>query len=69
LKSGGVALILLPHMIGAPHPQHFISTAPAELAAQFAASSLAIHAALWASVGLSVGYFWLRTAPNPRALA
>jgi cobalt transporter subunit CbtA len=58
----GLVLLLLPHVIGAPHPHSYISTAPAELAAQFTASSLVIHAALWAIVGLSVGFFWNRVA-------
>jgi cobalt transporter subunit CbtA len=61
-RLGGLVLLLLPHVIGAPHPHNFISTAPAELAAQFTASSLVIHAALWAIVGISTGFFWMRTA-------
>ncbi len=64
---GGLVLLLLPHAIGAPHPHNFISTAPAELAAQFTASSLVIHAALWAIVGVSVGFFWIRTAARSGA--
>jgi len=59
-RLGGLVLVLLPHAIGAPHPHSYISTAPAELAAQFTASSLVVHAALWVIVGISVGYFWMR---------
>jgi len=66
-RTAGLVLIALPHIIGAPHPKAFISTAPAELAAQFAASSLVIHALLWVFVGLSVGTFWIRGASHEGA--
>jgi len=66
-RVGGLILIALPHIIGAPHPKNFMSTAPAELAAQFAASSLVIHALLWVFVGLSVGTFWMRSTANEGA--
>jgi cobalt transporter subunit CbtA len=59
----GVGLIVLPHLVGAPHPDGYASTAPAELAAHFAATSLVVHAAFWALVGLSVGFLWQRLAP------
>jgi predicted cobalt transporter CbtA len=55
-------LILAPHIIGAPHTPKFKSTAPAELAAQFAATSLVLSALLWALLGLAVGYVWQRLA-------
>jgi len=66
-KLGGLLLLLLPHLIGAPQPHHFISTVPAELAAEFAASSLVIHAVLWAITGVCVGYFWDRAAISAKA--
>ena len=31
--AAGVLLLVLPHLIGAPHPHEYVSTAPAELAA------------------------------------
>jgi cobalt transporter subunit CbtA len=61
-RLAGLVLLLSPHVIGAPQPQSYISTAPAELAAQFTASSLVVHAALWVIVGISVGFFWTRGA-------
>jgi cobalt transporter subunit CbtA len=69
-KIVGVVLIVLPHLIGAPHTPQFKSTAPAELAAQFASTSLVVSAVLWALLGLAVGYAWLwigksQTAPVP----
>jgi cobalt transporter subunit CbtA len=66
-QASGLAFLILPHVIGAPHPHGYASTAPAELAAQFAASSLVVHAALWLMVGLAVGIFWTRTAANREA--
>ncbi len=59
-KIAGVILLVLPHVIGAPKPASFKSTAPAELAAQFAATSLVVSAVLWALLGLAVGYAWQR---------
>jgi cobalt transporter subunit CbtA len=61
-KIVGVVLILAPHIIGAPPTPKFRSTAPAELAAQFAATSLVVSAVLWALLGLAVGYAWQRVA-------
>jgi cobalt transporter subunit CbtA len=59
-KAFGAVLIILPHVIGAPKIAKFTSTAPAELAAQFAATSLVLSAVLWALLGLATGYAWQR---------
>jgi cobalt transporter subunit CbtA len=61
-KITGIVLIVAPHIVGAPQTPNFKSTAPAELAAQFAATSLVVSAVLWALLGLAVGYAWQRTA-------
>jgi cobalt transporter subunit CbtA len=66
-KIVGVVLIALPHLIGAPKTANFKSTAPAELAAQFAATSLVVSAVLWALLGLAVGYAWQRVAASQTA--
>jgi predicted cobalt transporter CbtA len=58
-------VLLVPHLIGAPHPPEFESRVPAELAAHFAALSLAVQALLWAFVGIAVGLLWPRFAPKP----
>lgn len=60
LQIGGVVLIALPHIVGAPRPESFISTAPAELAGHFAATSLAVTAIFWAVLGYSSGAFYER---------
>jgi cobalt transporter subunit CbtA len=57
-KALGVALLVAPHIIGAPQPPAPESTAPAELAARFTAASLAIHALTWILVGAAVGLVW-----------
>jgi cobalt transporter subunit CbtA len=59
-KVVAVVLLALPHLIGAPQPEAFESKAPAELAAHFAAASLAIQAALWILSGLAAGALWMR---------
>jgi cobalt transporter subunit CbtA len=62
LQIGGAVLIALPHLIGAPHPEAFASTAPAELAGHFAAASLAVSALFWALLGSLSGGFHERFA-------
>jgi cobalt transporter subunit CbtA len=58
--AAGIALIAAPHLIGAPFPSEYASTAPAELAGRFTSASLAVHAVLWVLVGATSGYFWQR---------
>lgn len=68
LQILGVALLVAPHVIGAPHLHGGeVSRVPAELAARFAATSLAVHAVLWAATGLAVGWFWQWTDSTGRA--
>lgn len=56
--AAGIALIVLPHVLGAPHPHSFTSRVPAELQGQFVATSLAAAGAFWAVLGSTLG--WLR---------
>lgn len=56
----GVALLLVPHLIGAPHLDTYFGVAPPELAAHFVARSLAVGAASWALLGVIAAYFWSR---------
>jgi cobalt transporter subunit CbtA len=62
LQIGGAILIALPHLIGAPHPDAYASTAPAELAGHFVAASLAVSALFWALLGSLSGGFHERFA-------
>ena len=64
VRLGAIVLLLAPHFIGAPHPHELESKVPAELAAQFAALSLAVQALLWALVGVGIGLLWPKFAPK-----
>jgi cobalt transporter subunit CbtA len=58
--AGGIVLMILPQVIGAPHPQGFISEVPAELSGHFAAASLVVLAVIWSLSGTVAGYVWQR---------
>jgi cobalt transporter subunit CbtA len=60
LRALAVLAMLVPHLIGAPHPAAPESKVPAEVAAHFAALALAVQAALWLTTGLAVGVLWPR---------
>ncbi len=62
LALAGAALLLAPHLVGAPHLDTYYGVAPPELAAHFATSSLAVAAASWVALGAAAGYFWTREA-------
>lgn len=56
----GLVLIVVPHIIGAPHPQEFTSEVPGEVTAHFASASLVVHAVMWSLIGAITGYMWKR---------
>jgi cobalt transporter subunit CbtA len=60
LRALGVALIVLPHLIGAPAAPHASSGVPAELAAEFVTASLAVAAAFWLLLGSVSGWLYRR---------
>lgn len=60
IRIAGLVLIALPHIVGAPHPDAYASTAPAELAAHFVAASLAVTAVFWAVLGSASGAIYHR---------
>jgi cobalt transporter subunit CbtA len=62
VRLAGVAAIAVPHVVGAPVPEAFASTAPAELAGHFAAASLAVNAVFWAALGSASGAIYQRLA-------
>jgi len=66
-RAGGVALIVLPHLIGAPHPHEFSSTVPAELSGHFAAASLVVNAVFWSLLGWGAGTLYQRLEPDGAA--
>ncbi len=57
-------LMIVPHLVEVPGPHTLsASTAPAELAAQFAATSIVVAALFWTLLGGLSGYFFGRSAP------
>lgn len=65
LRVLAFAVLLAPHVIGAPQPHELESRVPAELAAQFTALSLVVQASLWVLVGVAIGFLWPRLARRP----
>ena len=59
-----LALLILPHIIGAPQPPDTPTSVPAVLAAEFAASTVAAAAVFWSLIGLFVGIAMDRAAPE-----
>ena len=51
-RVAGAALIALPQIYGAPHPDSVASDVPATLAADFATASLATNLIFWAILGI-----------------
>jgi len=60
LKALGLVLIVVPHLIGAPHPLAGTSNVPAELAAEFAVTSMVVNGLFWMALGGLTGYFYNR---------
>jgi len=60
LIAAAVALLLAPHVIGAPHPETFAGPVPPELATLFATRALGVGLAAWALLGTLAGFFWAR---------
>jgi len=58
----GVVILMLPHIIGAPHPLHPGGSVPADIAAQFAVASIATTGLFWLVLGLATGWFYRRLA-------
>lgn len=57
----GIALIALPHLIGAPQPARMGGAVPPELAGHFVAASLVTAAIFWTMLGWLCGTFWRRS--------
>jgi len=56
----GIALLIAPHLIGAPRLDGYAGLAPPELSGEFVANSYAVALVDWIVLGLSAGYFWTR---------
>jgi cobalt transporter subunit CbtA len=64
--AGGIALLAIPHIWGAPPADLAATAVPARLAAQFAASTMTLSFILWAVLGLGLGMAFARLG-NPAA--
>jgi cobalt transporter subunit CbtA len=62
IRIAGIVLVAVPHIVGAPQPAAFASTAPAELAGHFAAASLVVSAVFWTVLGAASGALYERFA-------
>jgi len=54
----GLVLIVLPHLVGAPHLEGFHGLAPPELAGTFAARALGVGLVAWLVLGWAAGRLW-----------
>jgi cobalt transporter subunit CbtA len=59
-KAVGILALVLPHLVGAPHPAESASPVPVELAAQFVAASLIASAIFWTVLGAASGWLYGR---------
>jgi len=57
---GGLVLIAVPHLIGAPRIESFYGVAPPELAAEFSARVLGVGLVVWTTLGWLAGRLWAR---------
>ena len=58
--AAAIALLLAPHLVGAPEPGTFTGPVPTELGTLFAARALGVGAAAWIALGCFAGFFWQR---------
>lgn len=66
--GAAIALILLPHLVGAPHPTQMTGPTPPELAAQFAGRALGVGLAAWAVLGVAATSLWSQLRERAPAL-
>lgn len=65
LKAVGIVLLIVPHVIGAPHAADESTNVPAILAAEFAVAALSAGLFFWAMIGIFLGAIndrWVKTA-------
>jgi len=53
-----VALLIAPHLIGAPQSEIMTGPAPTELGSLYAARAFGVNLAGWVALGILAGYFW-----------
>lgn len=69
-RLAGVALVLVPHVVGAPQPAHHEALAPVALQNEFILAALVSSAVFWIALGGAVGFlagrFGLSATPVAR---
>jgi cobalt transporter subunit CbtA len=56
--GAAMALLLTPHLLGAPMPESFYGPVPPELASLFATRALGVGMMAWVLLGVFACYFW-----------
>ncbi|WP_296261427.1 MULTISPECIES: CbtA family protein [unclassified Pseudomonas] len=64
LKLLGAAILVVPHVLGAPQPDVHSALAPEALEAQFKIASLLTNAAFWVAMGLLSAWLFRRYEPR-----
>lgn len=64
-KVAGLALLVVPHAIGAPAPPSHEAAYPAALAGEFVIASIVVSAVLWSLSGLASGWLYQRLSRAP----
>lgn len=59
-RTGGLILLVLPHVVGAPPPPSLEADYPAVLAGEFVIASVVVSGVLWAVSGLAAGWLHQR---------
>ena len=60
LKIAAVALLFVPHLVGAPQPPVHLAAAPQELVSAFIVATALANAVFWLALGALTGYFHQR---------
>lgn len=58
----GAALLVLPHLVGAPQPAEHLSLAPEDLARRFVVASTLVNLLFWLVLGTAAGHLYGRAA-------
>ncbi|BCD86358.1 hypothetical protein PSm6_27650 [Pseudomonas solani] len=67
LRIVGLALLVIPHVVGAPQPEVHASLAPEALEHEFIAASLVTNALFWGALGWAAAWLYQRSASQDLA--